>query len=100
MEDGDSTSGGDELEDPHSANLLSYLLDDVRNFDIDDVYEEENERLDCDSAIDGDKIDDLQSTCAAAKKIKERYKEEEDVVMGDPWRNGVLIEKAGDPKIS
>ena len=28
LEGGDSTSGYDELEDPHSANLPSYLLKD------------------------------------------------------------------------
>ena len=55
--------------------------------------------MDCDSDIDGDEIDNLHSTCAVTKDIKERYKEEEDAVMGDPWSNGALIEKEGNPTI-
>ena len=48
----------------------------MRNFYINDVYEEYNEILDCDVNIDGDEIYDLHSTCSATKEIKERYKEE------------------------
>ena len=72
LEGGDSTSGYDELEDPHSANLPSYLLKDQRNFDIDDIYEEENKILDYDSDIGRDEIDDIHSTCADAKEIKKK----------------------------
>ena len=56
--------------------------------------------MNCDSDIDGDEIYDLHYICAVKKEIKERYKEKEYAVMDDPWRNGVLIEKVGDPKIS
>ena len=48
----------------------------------------------------GYEIYDINFMCATAKDIKERYKEEEDLVMDYPWRNGVLVEMSGDPKIS
>ena len=83
-------------------NILTYLLKDARNkdgFKSDDVYEDENERLDCESDIDRDEIEDLRSRCAMAKEIKERYDEEEDAVMYDPWSNGALIDKEGNPTI-
>ena len=79
MEDGDSTSGDDDLEDSHCANLPSYLIKDARNkddFEIYGVYEYKNERLDCDSDIYGDEKYDLHYICAIEKEIKERYKEE------------------------
>ena len=56
--------------------------------------------MDCDSDIYGDEIYDLHSMCAVAKDIKERYKVEEGSVMDNLCRNGVLIEKVGDPKTS
>ena len=100
----DITSEDDELEYPHCANLPSYLHKDARNqddFKINDVCKEENEIFDCDSDIDRYEIDDLHYMSAVAKEIKDRYKEEEeDSVIDDMWRNGVLIEKSGDPTIS
>ena len=103
MEDGDSTSGDDDLEDSHCANLPSYIIKDACNkedFKIYGVYEYKIERLDCDSDIYRDEIYDLHSMCAVAKEIKERYKVEEGSVMDNLWRNGVLIEKVGDTTIS
>ena len=65
--------GVDELEDSHYANLSPYLFKDAQkkdNFDINDVYHEENEKLNCDNDIDGDEIDDLCYMCAVVKEIK------------------------------
>ena len=45
FEDGYSTSEYDEVEYPHSANLLSYLLKGAQRFDIYDVYREDNDTL-------------------------------------------------------
>ena len=70
LEDGYSTSGGDELEYTHCVNLQSYLLRDTRNFDIDDIYEEDNERFYYDIDIDRDEIDDIYYACGFAKEIK------------------------------
>ena len=79
MEDGDNTSGNDGLEDPQCANLPSSFLKGAQNkdnFNTYNVYWEENDRLDCDSDIDGDEKYDLHYICAIQKEIKERYKEE------------------------
>ena len=82
--------------------MILYLTKDAWNkddFDICDVYKEENERLDGDSEIYGYEIDDFHYTCAVPKDIKERYKYETDAVMDDLWMNGVLIDKASNQKI-
>ena len=55
--------------------------------------------MDFDSDIERDEIYYLYYMCSVAKEMKYRYKEEEDAVMDDLWRNGVMIDKAGDPKI-
>ena len=55
--------------------------------------------MECSSDIDGYEIYDLNSTCAIEKERKDRHNQEEDSVMNDTWRSGVLIEKAGNPKI-
>ena len=71
LEDGDSTSGDDEIEYYHSANLSSYFLKYAWNIDINDVYEEDCEILECENDIYGDKIDDLHSICVVKKDIKD-----------------------------
>ena len=51
LEDRESTSADDELDDPHIENIWLYLLRDAQNFDIDEIYKEENEGLGCDRDI-------------------------------------------------
>ena len=73
MGDGDNKSGNDYLEDPQCANLPSSFLKGAQNkddFNTYNVYWEENDRLDCDSDIDGDEKYDLHSICAIAKGNK------------------------------
>ena len=55
-----------------------YLLKDAwneDNFNIDDVYKEENEILEYNSDIDRDEIDVIHYMCAVAKEIKDIYKD-------------------------
>ena len=72
---------------------------ELAEFSLDDVVEEENEILDCDSDIDGEEIDDLYLMTEVSKEVQLKFKEDEEAAMDDPWVNGLLIKKEGDTKI-
>eukprot|EP00957_Ditylum_brightwellii_P198894 15159706-Ditylum_brightwellii.AAC.1 len=69
-------------------------------FLINNVLEEENKILDCDSNIDGEEINDLHLMTEMSKEVQKKFKEDEEAAMDDPWVNGVLVEKMGDTKIN
>ena len=73
LEDGGSKSWDNELKYYHCANLLPYPRKDTRNkdnFNITDIYKEENEVLDCYSDIYRGEIDDPHYSCAVSNEIK------------------------------
>jgi hypothetical protein len=95
-----STCSGEVVE--VICNLPDYMLMDGKKkceFLIDDVLEEENEILDCDSDIDGEEIEDLHLITEVSKEVQQKFKEDEEAAMDDPWVNGVLVEKVGEISI-
>ena len=66
-----STCSGEVVE--VVCNLPMYMLKDGKQkgeFSLDDVVEEENEILDCDSDIDGEEIDDLHLMTEVSKEVQ------------------------------
>eukprot|EP00957_Ditylum_brightwellii_P164880 12553218-Ditylum_brightwellii.AAC.1 len=57
------------------------------DFCYDDIVEEEQEVLDCDSNIDVEEIGNLHNISQVSKEVKLKYKEDEDAVMDDSWIN-------------
>ena len=56
-----------------------YLLKDAQNkddFNINDVYKEEDDILEFENGINGYEINYIHSTCTVEKETKDRYKEE------------------------
>eukprot|EP00957_Ditylum_brightwellii_P194859 14844205-Ditylum_brightwellii.AAC.1 len=68
-------------------------------FLIDNIVKEEKEIFDCDSNIDGEEIDDLHLMIDVSKEVQQKFKEDEQAAMDDPWINGVLVKKVGETNI-
>eukprot|EP00957_Ditylum_brightwellii_P210942 15365582-Ditylum_brightwellii.AAC.2 len=85
-------SKGSEPHDPKTS-YLPEAGDKKGDFSTNNVTKEENEILDYNSNIDGEKIEDLHNIFAIAKELKQRFKEEEEEVLDDPWINGILLKK-------
>eukprot|EP00957_Ditylum_brightwellii_P179370 13664579-Ditylum_brightwellii.AAC.1 len=68
-------------------------------FLINNVGEEKNKILDCDSDIGGEEKDDLHLMTDVSNEVQQKFKEDEEAAMDDPWVHGVLAKKAGETNI-